>query len=81
VPLQDFKPASLSVVTKVVTFVAVIAFFLTLVMSFWGGGLATRLTCFVLGVVLLGCWLFSVKAYLVDDRSIIVRHPFWSARF
>jgi hypothetical protein len=34
-----------------------------------------------LGVVLLGCWLFSVKAYLVDDRSIIVRHPFWSARF
>jgi hypothetical protein len=81
VPLQDFKPASLSVVTKVVTFVAVIAFFFTLVMSFWGGGLATRLTCLVLGVVLLGCWLFSVKAYLVDDRSIIVRHPFWSARF
>ena len=80
-PLQDFKPASLSVLTKVITFVAVIAFSVTLVMSFWGGGLDTRLICLVLGTVLLGCWLFSVKAYHVDDRSIIVRHPFWSGRF
>ena len=79
--LRDFKPAGLSVSTQVVTTIVVIVFFVTLVMSFWGGGLATRLTCLVLGAVLLGCWLFSVKGYLVDGKSIIVQHPFWSDRF
>ena len=50
-------------------------------MSIWGGGLGVRLTCVLLGLVLIGCWLFSVKAYLADNGSIIVQHPFWSAKF
>jgi Bacterial PH domain len=79
--LQDFKPAGLSVLTQAVTAVVLVVFLVTLVMSFWSGGLVTRLTCIVLGLTLVGCWLFSVKGYLIDGRSIIVQHPLWSARF
>ncbi|HEX6563511.1 MAG TPA: hypothetical protein VF020_04460 [Chthoniobacterales bacterium] len=79
--LRAFKPAGLTVSTRVVTSVVVVAFVVTLVMSFLGGGLVTRLICVVLGIVLIGCWLFSVKSYAVADRSVIVQHPLWSARF
>ena len=47
------KPASLNVLTQAVTSVVVIVFLVTLIMSFLGGGLATRLTCLVLGAVLV----------------------------
>jgi hypothetical protein len=79
--LRGFKPASLNVLTQAVTSVVVIVFLVTLVMSFLGGNLVTRLTCLVLGAVLLGCWLFSVRVYLVDNKSICVQHPLWTDRF
>ena len=77
----NFEPAALSVSTRVSTAVVVIIFLGTLVMSFSRDGLVTRLICVALGLVLVGCWLFSVKGYLIDGKSIIVRHPFWSARY
>ena len=77
---MSFKPASLTVLTQAATALLLIVFFVTLVTSFWGG-LATRLTCLVLGAVLLGCWLFSVRGYLVDNKSICVQHPLWTDRF
>jgi hypothetical protein len=77
----SFEPAALSVSTRFGTAVVAIIFLATLVMSFSGGGLVTRLIGIVFGLVLVGCWLFSVKGYLIDGKSIIVRHPFWSARY
>ena len=79
--VESFEPAALSVSTRFGTAVVAIIFLAALVMSFSGGGLATRLTCLVLGAVLLVCWLFSVNGYLIDGKSILVRHPLWSARF
>jgi hypothetical protein len=59
----------------------VVAFFVTLFLSFWPGQLWARLTCPILGAILIGCWLFSVKGYAVDHGTISVEHPLWSARF
>jgi hypothetical protein len=61
--------------------VVAVIFLGALITSFSGGGLVTRMICVALGAMLLVCWLFSVKGYVVDGKSILVRHPFWSARF
>jgi hypothetical protein len=71
----------LSVLSQVITWVLVATFVVTLVMSFWGSDLWPRLTCPILGVVLIGCWLFSVKSYTIDRGAIRVQHPLWSDRF
>jgi hypothetical protein len=34
-----------------------------------------------LGVVLIACWLFSVKGYAVDHGAVRVEHPLWSEKF
>jgi hypothetical protein len=77
---MNFKPAGLSVFSQVVTWAAVVVFVVTLVMSF-GSEFWPRITCLIFGVALLGCWLFSVKAYTVNGGAIRVQHPLWSASF
>jgi hypothetical protein len=46
-----------------------------------GAQLWARITCPIIGVVQIGCWLFSVKGYIVDRGTISVKHPLWSDRF
>lgn len=79
--LGSFKPAGLSALTQAVTSIVVIAFFVTLFLSFWPGQLWARLACPILGVILIACWLISVKGYTVDHGAITVEHPLWKERF
>jgi hypothetical protein len=77
---MNFEPAEWSTSTNIGTRVVVVAFVVTLVMSF-GPQSWPRLTCFFLGIALLGPWLFSVKSYTIDHGVIRVQHPLWSASF
>ena len=80
--VRGFKPASLSNSAQIFTSIVVVAFLVTLLLSFWGGGQVwARLSCLILGVVLIGCWLFSVKGYVVQRGAISIEHPLWSDRF
>jgi hypothetical protein len=79
--VMSFKPAAWTTAANIGTSVVVVAFVVTLFLSFWGGQLWVRLTCPILGAVLIGCWLFSVKGYVVDRGAISLEHPLWSDRF
>ena len=78
--IMNFKPAGLSVLAQVITWTVVAIFVVSLMMSF-GSELWPRLTCLILGIALFGCWLFSVKGYIIDLGAIRVQHPLWSEKF
>ena len=69
---MSFKPAEWTASTAVGTWVVAGAFVVTLLMSFWGSELWPRLMCLILGIALLGSWLFSVKSYTIDHGAIRV---------
>jgi hypothetical protein len=77
---MNLKPAGLSVLAQAITWAVVAIFVVTLMMSF-GSELWPRLTCPILGIVVFGCWLFSVKGYIIDRGAIHVQHPLWSDKF
>lgn len=55
---MNFKPAGLSDLTQVITWVLAAVFVVTLIMSF-GSELLPRLTCLIVGIMLLSCWRVS----------------------
>lgn len=79
---MSFKPAEWTTATNVGTLVVAAAFVLTLFLSFWGGAQWwARIICPIIGVLMIACWLFSVKGYAVDHGALSVEHPLWSDRF
>jgi hypothetical protein len=77
---MSFRPSRLSALSQVVTWAVVVAFVVTLAMSF-SAELWPRVICLFLGLLLIGCWLFSVKSYMIDHGAIRVQHPLWIASF